>query len=132
MDDYAVIFVESVESLRVFINDFFHRQEAWQVGSPIIVKVHIFDYMLHYFNLLPNSMAVSIDSRICNHTFKVSKARTLIGVKLRDSLCTAFRTLPWVKRKINTELERVKYDMEEEVHQNDKVCTIWFSMAGCV
>ena len=31
------------------------------------------------------------------------------------------RSLPWVQRKLNAELERIRQEMEDEVHQHDKV-----------
>lgn len=80
---------------RVRFNELFHAQEAWQVVS----------YTMSFCCL------IAWVHQFCG---PILKNPTLFG------LYRVVRIMPWVERRLKAEMEKVKVEMEEEVHQHDK------------
>ncbi|EPB78817.1 hypothetical protein ANCCEY_02096, partial [Ancylostoma ceylanicum] len=94
---WRVVF-EHVDEARALVNRQCSHLESWQIMSYTIAMC----FLVMWFRRMNRSDKPFIH-------------------RMRSSVYSIIRSLPWVKRRVKADLERARKEIEEEVHQCDQI-----------
>uniref|UniRef100_A0A1I7WN94 DUF4220 domain-containing protein n=1 Tax=Heterorhabditis bacteriophora TaxID=37862 RepID=A0A1I7WN94_HETBA len=92
------IVIEHVDEFRALFNRSCTHLEAWQVVSFSISLCFLITWIRH-----------------------INRSDKSLFLRIKCTLYTIMRSLPWVRRRVQADFERARKDIEEEVHQWDQL-----------
>ncbi|KAJ1362474.1 hypothetical protein KIN20_022026 [Parelaphostrongylus tenuis] len=93
---WRVVF-EHIDEARALLNRHCSHLESWQIMSYTVAVCFLVMWFRH-----------------------MNRSDKPFFERLKGSVYTVVRSLPWVKRRVKADLERARHEIEEEIHQCDQ------------